>query len=87
MRLPHADSLQSAGGTICQVVQDIVDRGAVPENIRVVSVLSASPALTKMSERFEGMCVYTAMIDAEVNKQGFIVPGLGDAGDRCFGTM
>lgn len=76
-----------AGGTICQVVQEIVDRGAVPENIRIVSILAASPALTKMSERFEGMCVYTAMIDAEVNEQGFIVPGLGDAGDRCFGTL
>lgn len=75
-----------AGGTICQVIQDIVDRGAVPENIRVVCIVAAAPALTKMSEQFEGMAVYTSMIDAEVNEQGFIVPGLGDAGDRCYGT-
>eukprot|EP01025_Chloroclados_australasicus_P045101 TRINITY_DN49195_c0_g2_i1.p1 TRINITY_DN49195_c0_g2~~TRINITY_DN49195_c0_g2_i1.p1 ORF type:complete len:204 (+),score=2.27 TRINITY_DN49195_c0_g2_i1:72-614(+) len=33
------------------------------------------------------MSVYTAMIDAEVNEQGYIVPGLGDAGDRCYGTV
>jgi uracil phosphoribosyltransferase len=33
-----------------------------------------------------GSKIYTAMIDAEVNDQGFIVPGLGDAGDRAFGT-
>jgi hypothetical protein len=76
-----------AGGTICQVLQEIVDRGAVPENIRVVSIVAAAPALNLMSERFEGMCVYTAMIDAEVNEHGFIVPGLGDAGDRCYGTL
>jgi uracil phosphoribosyltransferase len=31
--------------------------------------------------------VYTAMIDAEVNDKGFIIPGLGDAGDRAFGTI
>jgi uracil phosphoribosyltransferase len=31
--------------------------------------------------------VYTAIIDAEVNEQGFIIPGLGDAGDRAFGTV
>jgi uracil phosphoribosyltransferase len=75
-----------AGGTICQVLDDIINRGAVAENVRVVSIVAASPALTRMSEKFEGMRVYTAMIDAEVNDQGFIVPGLGDAGDRCYAT-
>lgn len=81
------DIMLATGGTVCKVLDDIIARGAVPENIRVVSVLSASPALSKMSERYEGMKVYTAMIDAEVNEQGFIIPGLGDAGDRCYGTL
>ena len=75
-----------AGGTMCQVVQDIIDRGAIADNIRVVSIVAASPALTKMSQQFPGLRVYTAMIDAEVNEQGFIIPGLGDAGDRCYAT-
>lgn len=77
----------SAGGTICQVIDDIVLRGAVPENIRVLSIVAASKALTVMSEKYEGMCVYTSMIDPEVDENGFIIPGLGDAGDRCFGTI
>jgi uracil phosphoribosyltransferase len=34
-----------------------------------------------------GLKVYTAIIDAEVNDKGYIIPGLGDAGDRAFGTM
>jgi uracil phosphoribosyltransferase len=76
-----------AGGTICQVIDDIISRGAVPENIRVLSIVAASKALTTMSEKYEGMSVYTAMIDAEVNENGYIIPGLGDAGDRCYGTL
>ena len=43
--------------------------------------------LTRMSEKYEGMCVYTAMIDPELDDNGYIIPGLGDAGDRCFGTL
>lgn len=76
-----------AGGTICQVIDDVIERGAVPENIRVLSIVAASKALTLMSEKYEGMSVYTAMIDPEVNENGFIIPGLGDAGDRCYGTL
>lgn len=71
---------------MCQVIDDIISRGAVSENIRVVCIVAAAPALTKMSEKFEGLRVYTAIIDAEVNERGFIVPGLGDAGDRCYAT-
>lgn len=69
-----------------QVLDDIVARGADISNVRVVSVVAAPPALTKLSERYPGLKVYSAMIDAEVNEQGFIIPGLGDAGDRAFGT-
>jgi uracil phosphoribosyltransferase len=76
-----------AGGTICQVIDDIIARGALPENVRVVSIVAASPALTRMSEKYEGMSVYTAIIDSEVDSRGYIVPGLGDAGDRCYGTL
>ena len=36
---------------------------------------------------YVGLRVYTGMIDAELNDKGFIVPGLGDAGDRAFGTL
>lgn len=59
----------------------------MPENVRVLSIIAASNALTRMSEKYEGMCVYTSMIDPEVDENGYIIPGLGDAGDRCFGTL
>lgn len=81
------DPMLATGGTIVQVLEDIVSRGASPSNIRVVSVVAAPPALKKLSEKYPGLKVYTAIIDAEVNQQGYIVPGLGDAGDRAFGTV
>ena len=71
---------------MCKVLDDIVARGALPENIRVVCIVAASPALNTMSQKYEGLKVYTAMIDAEVNEKGYILPGLGDAGDRCYNT-
>ena len=71
---------------MCKVLDDIIARGAVPENIRVVAIVAAAPALTRMSEKFEGLRVYTSIIDAEIDDNGFIIPGLGDAGDRCFAT-
>jgi len=69
-----------------RVLTDIVSRGADPANIRVLSAVAAPPALQKLNDGFPGLKVYTGMIDAEVNARGYIVPGLGDAGDRAFGT-
>ena len=40
-----------------------------------------------LGEKFPGLTLYTAMIDAELNERGYIVPGLGDAGDRAYNTL
>ncbi|GIL74414.1 hypothetical protein Vretimale_2057 [Volvox reticuliferus] len=80
------DPMLATGGTIVQVIDDIVARGGRAENIRVVAVVVAPPALKKLADRYPGLKVYTAMIDEQVNERGYIVPGLGDAGDRAYGT-
>jgi uracil phosphoribosyltransferase len=76
----------SAGGTMMHVVEEITSRGADPSNIRIVCVVAAPPALSKLNAKYPGVVVYAGMLDAEVNERGYIVPGLGDAGDRAFGT-
>eukprot|EP00879_Flechtneria_rotunda_P005568 GHRR01005862.1.p1 GENE.GHRR01005862.1~~GHRR01005862.1.p1 ORF type:complete len:264 (+),score=70.46 GHRR01005862.1:750-1541(+) len=81
-----ADPMLATGGTMMQALQEIVSRGADPANIRIVSVVAAPPALKLMADTYPGLKVYTAIIDAEVNDKGYIIPGLGDAGDRAFGT-
>ncbi|KAG2498650.1 hypothetical protein HYH03_003396 [Edaphochlamys debaryana] len=80
------DPMLATGGTIVQVIEDIVSRGGKAENIRVVAVVVAPPALKKLADRFPGLKVYTAMIDEQVDERGYIIPGLGDAGDRAYGT-
>ncbi|NES86681.1 MAG: uracil phosphoribosyltransferase, partial [Moorea sp. SIO2B7] len=48
--------------------------------------IAAPPALQKLSEQYPSLELYTAFIDEGLNNRGYIVPGLGDAGDRSFGT-
>jgi uracil phosphoribosyltransferase len=57
----------------------------VPD-IRVVSVIAAPEGIRMFHEEFPDVRVYVAAIDNELNTQKFIVPGLGDAGDRMFNT-
>ena len=67
-------------------MQEVVSRGVQPDLVRIISVVAAPPALRQLSENYPGLEVYTAIIDEGLNNKGYIVPGLGDAGDRAFGT-
>jgi uracil phosphoribosyltransferase len=85
-RVLISDPMLATGGTIVQAIDECVARGADVKNIRIVCVVTCPPALTILSDKYPGLRVYAAMIDEELNDQGYIVPGLGDAGDRAFGT-
>lgn len=86
-RLLLLDPMLATGGTIMAAMAEITKRGVEPGNVRIIATVAAPPALQSLSKTYEGLQVYTAIIDQEVNDQGFIVPGLGDAGDRMFGTV
>ncbi|KAG6769519.1 hypothetical protein POTOM_025158 [Populus tomentosa] len=85
-RVLVVDPMLATGGTIVASLQLIKERGVENQQIKVISAVAAPPALQKLSEKFPGLHVYTGIIDPTVNDKGFIVPGLGDAGDRSFGT-
>jgi uracil phosphoribosyltransferase len=57
-----------------------------PKSIRFVCLLAAPEGLKNFHAAHPDVPVYTAAIDRELNEDGYIVPGLGDAGDRLFGT-
>ena len=57
-----------------------------PRSIRFVSLLAAPEGIQKFHTHHPDVPVYTAAIDRQLNEHGYIVPGLGDAGDRIFGT-
>jgi len=80
------EPMLATGGSIIMALDEITSRGANPELIRVISVVAAPPALQKLGQKYPNLTIYTAMIDEGINNRGFIVPGLGDAGDRAFGT-
>lgn len=80
------EPMLATGGSIMAAMGELQARGVDPALTRIVSVVTAPPALQKLSTAYPELVIYTATIDGEVNSQGFIVPGLGDAGDRTFGT-
>ena len=80
------DPMLATGGTIIGAMEQITRRGGDPALTRIIAVVAAPNALRKLGEQYPNLNVYTAMIDEGLNDQGFIVPGLGDAGDRAFGT-
>ncbi|ESR42434.1 hypothetical protein CICLE_v10012178mg [Citrus x clementina] len=85
-RIFVVDPMLATGGTVVAALNLVKERGVENKQIKVISAVAAPPALQKLSENFPGLHVYTGIIDPTVNDKGFIVPGLGDAGDRSFGT-
>lgn len=80
------DPMLATGGTIIAALELIKGCGVDNNQIKVISAVAAPPALQKLGEKFPGLHVYSGILDQTVNDKGFIIPGLGDAGDRSFGT-
>ncbi|MCL2044996.1 MAG: uracil phosphoribosyltransferase [Oscillospiraceae bacterium] len=78
------DPMLATGGTAAAACQYLKEAGA--RSIKLLTILSAPPGVEKMQQEHPDVEVYTCAIDSILNEHGYIVPGLGDAGDRIFGT-
>lgn len=78
------DPMFATGGTAIDAVNFLKEKGV--KDIRFLSLVSAPEGLEKFSKIHPDIPVYTASIDEGLNEHGYIVPGLGDAGDRVFNT-
>jgi uracil phosphoribosyltransferase len=85
-RVLIVDPMLATGGSSIRAMEELTKRGIDPANVRIVAVVAAPPALQKLGTAYSSLTIYTAAIDEVLNERGFIVPGLGDAGDRIFGT-
>ena len=85
-RILISEPMLATGGTMMSAMTDLTDRGAQVENIRIVAIVASPTALQKLAEAYPALTIYTAIIDEGLDDNGYIVPGLGDAGDRTFGT-
>jgi uracil phosphoribosyltransferase len=85
-RVLISEPMLATGGTIVAVMAELVQRGVDPTLVRIISVVTAPAALQKLGSLYPNLTIFAAAIDEGLNEHGFIVPGLGDAGDRTFGT-
>jgi len=78
------DPMLATGGTACFTLRQLKLAGA--ERLTFISVVSSPEGLQAMADEHPDVPIITAAIDEGLNEQFYIVPGLGDAGDRCFNT-
>ncbi len=78
------DPMLATGGSAIAAIDLLKQHGA--SNIKFVCILSAPEGIAKVRESHPDVEIYTASIDEKLNDHDYIVPGLGDAGDRIFGT-
>lgn len=78
------DPMLATGGSITMAIDDVRKHGYT--NIRCICLIAAPEGKKFVEERYPDIDVYVAAMDERLNEVGYILPGLGDAGDRIFGT-
>ncbi|MCL2592297.1 MAG: uracil phosphoribosyltransferase [Defluviitaleaceae bacterium] len=78
------DPMLATGGTAVAAIQLLKDKGV--KHIKFLCLLSCPEGVKYLTEQHPDVDIYTAAHDEKLNDHGYIVPGLGDAGDRLFGT-
>ncbi len=81
------DPMLATGNSGYDAVHNFVKQGIDTENIVFMSLIAAPEGLKRLSESYPSLKIVTAQLDKELNAKGYIVPGLGDAGDRIFNTL
>jgi uracil phosphoribosyltransferase len=78
------DPMLATGGSSVAAIDLLVEQGA--KHIRMVNLVAAPAGIRVVQKKYPRVPIFTAAVDKKLNDKGFIVPGLGDAGDRLFGT-
>ncbi|MBR3225390.1 MAG: uracil phosphoribosyltransferase [Atopobiaceae bacterium] len=78
------DPMLATGGSLCAAIQFLRDAGA--RDIRCLTLVSCPEGIKRVLDFSEYVQLYTCAVDRQLNQNAYILPGLGDAGDRIFGT-
>jgi len=79
------DPMLATGGSFIESIAMLRGKGA--KNITIICIVSAPEGIQRLANAYPDLHIYTAAIDKKLNERKFIVPGLGDFGDRYFGTV
>lgn len=83
--LIFADPMNATGGSLATTVKYILDQGIKPASIKVVNVIAACKGALTIARSIENVTLHTLWMDPYLNEKAYILPGLGDAGDRING--
>ncbi|MBP5337435.1 MAG: uracil phosphoribosyltransferase [Bacteroidales bacterium] len=78
------DPMLATGGSACDALQMLKERGCT--NIKLMCLVAVPEGISRVQKEHPDVDIYVAAIDERLNENAYIVPGLGDAGDRIFGT-
>lgn len=79
------DPMLATGGSAVDAIDKLKERGI--KHIKFLCIISSPEGIEKLQKEHPDVDIYTAVIDECLNEHGYILPGLGDAGDRIFGTI
>ena len=80
------DPMLATGNSAIEAINLIKKSGVSPKNVKLISLLAAPEGIKNFKKSHKGLHLFTCSVDKGLNKKKFIVPGLGDAGDRYMGT-
>lgn len=80
------DPMLATGGSAVAAIDALLKRGAQPNSIKFCCLVAAPEGVNVLQEAHPEIDIYAAALDERLNENGYILPGLGDAGDRLFGT-
>lgn len=78
------DPMVATGGSVNDAVERLKERGC--KSIKLLCIIAAPEGIKAIQEKHDDVDIFVAQMDENLNENGYIVPGLGDAGDRLFGT-
>jgi uracil phosphoribosyltransferase len=95
VKLPHArgrlfilvDPMIGTGNSAVAAVDTLIQHGVEPSKIKFMSLVTAPEGVRVFNKKYVHIPLYTAALDEKLNDKAYIIPGLGDAGDRLFGTL
>lgn len=80
------DPMLATGNSLIEAIKLYSDKKIPLENIKAISIIAAPEGILNVQIKFPEVEIITAAVDSHLNEQGYIVPGMGDAGDRIFNT-
>ena len=85
-RIFITDPMLATGNSLIEAIKLYADKQIPLENIKVICIIAAPEGIENIQEKYPEVEIITAAVDSHLNELGYIVPGMGDAGDRIFNT-